>query len=154
MSCLIYLFFLCQLTCWSRYIGGRIVDLWSVVMTFLKHNLDYVIMFLFYVFLSVNTWMYEGGCSNCSTLLLLMVLLSRRRETSSEVPGDLRQFPILRIQPNMAVRQTQHPECSRGSLEKQDYSRSRRDNWRRRRSGGGVGKRRSQWGPETITLTF
>ena len=150
MSCLIYLFFLCQLTCWSRYIWGRIVDLWSVIMTFLKHNIDYHHLLCF----PIITWMYEGGCSNCSTLLLLMVLLSRRRETSSEVPGDLRQFPILRIQPNMAVRQTQHPECSRGSLEKQDYSRSRRDNWRRRRSGGGVGKRRSQWGPETITLTF
>ena len=54
--------------------------------------------------------MYDGGCSNCSTLLLLMVLLSRRRETSSEVPGDLRQFPIFRIQPNMASRQDQQAE--------------------------------------------
>ena len=93
--------------------------------------------------------MYEGGCSNCSTLLLLMVLLSRSRETSSEVPGDLRQFPILRIQPNMASRQEQQPEVG-GSLEKQDLY----DQERRGGPSGGVGKWRKRMGPETRQFTF
>ena len=50
------------------------------------------------------TWTYGGGCSSCSTLLLLVVLLSVNKEMSSAVV-DFKQFPIFLIQESIAAQQ-------------------------------------------------
>ena len=50
------------------------------------------------------TWTYGGGCSSCSTLLLLLVLLSVNKEISSAVV-DFKQFPMFLIQASMAEQQ-------------------------------------------------
>ena len=104
----LYLLLLRELAGWAGHVGGRIEDLRDGVVGLLLTGtvLIYVIRDDY-----TTTWTYgyRAGCSSCSTLLLLVVLLSVNKEMSSAVV-DFKQFPIFLIQASMAEQQLEGGE--------------------------------------------
>ena len=91
----------------AGHVGGRIEDLRDRAVGLLVKSDSINITHLSYT--TVTTWTYGGGCSSCSTLLLLVVLLSVNKEMSSAVV-DFKQFPIFLIQESIAEQQLEGGE--------------------------------------------